>query len=234
MNKQDTKVTVLPDGPIQASRRGIPRLGPDDGVIDFDRARSSIIRRDSFGGKLIDVIDPKTGFCTGVRSNGFSRPVNDLTVKDGVSGGHNSMTRQVVLDRDRSGRYLDADGRVIRTVDMADSPIPCSAGRVADRTTKPQKKGRTVKPTGRDGGPRRPRNPTDYTLPNGTVIQVPGGQSGRFKQVELDSTYRVVAERQGKTLPADYKPTRAAEQAARALLKAARASLLKSHGIIEG
>lgn len=232
----DKKVTVLPDGPVarHTMRRGIPRLHPvNDGVVDMQAGLAMIQRRDPFGAKLVDVVDPTTGFCIYTRSPFYDLPNNGVGQnKPGVSGSHNSTTRQAMVEK-VSGRYLDADGRVVRTTDMGDAPIPSVSRDVPSTHTKTRKGAGSVDRGPVSGRIKRPTNPFDYVLPSGTVITIPGGQTGRFKQIEIESYIRVVAENNGRTLPEKLQITRAMKMAALAGLKQARASVLKKHGITE-
>lgn len=234
INKQDKKVTVLPDGPVRStSGRGIPRLHPvDDGLIDPDRHRAMIRRRDSFGAKLIDVVDPTTGFCRGVRSNAMDTPNNHGYIKPGVSGSHNSATRQVVVDQVAPGIYTDPrTGHVIRTCEMGDAPIPGVRRTSPSATTKTRKGAANVR-HGAAKPATKPATPFDYRLPSGQVILVPGGQSGRFSADEIAGAIRSICEKRKAPVPAVI--TREMKMAARAMLKQRRAGILKSNGITEG
>jgi len=113
------------------------RLHPvDDGLIRFPEERT-LTTHDRGGNPLRDVINPDTGFCTGVTS--------PLTVPDGmsvmqptpVSGAKSASTPDVQFDPDSELYYdlvrtSDSDpfGLVIRTTSDPDGPLPVTRIRV--------------------------------------------------------------------------------------------------------
>ena len=108
----------------------------DDGLLRSPEERT-LTTHDRGGNRLRDVINPDTGFCTGVTS--------PLTIPDGkgvinptpVSGAKSASTPDVRFHPDKEvyydlARNSDSDpfGLVIRTTDNADGPLPVTRVRV--------------------------------------------------------------------------------------------------------
>lgn len=177
------------------SRRGGVRLNPvTDGIIDHQRHMASVLRRDNFGAKLIDVVNPTTGMFSHVRSNLHSTPTNPVgcsTMKSGVSGSPNAETRdgdyrvRVARKGQHAGRkvYTDEQGRVVRTTDMGEEPLPLS---VVSAPTKPVKE-RAVRPA-------RASKSAKPTVPGGT------GSNGSITRDDIEAFIRAVAASRGQTV----------------------------------
>jgi hypothetical protein len=114
------------------------RLHPvNDGLIPGSDERT-LIRRDRAGNPLIDVVDPTTGFCIGVRSNLTFRDGESVLTPKSPSGGSGVDTR---FDSE-SARYYDyvrksdSDpvGIVVRLESDGDGRLPCSRVRVVKAT----------------------------------------------------------------------------------------------------
>jgi hypothetical protein len=111
------------------------RLHPvKDGLIPLPAERGLNVR-DRGGNKLVDTIDPKTGFCTGV-SSPLTLPEGHVLTAKPPSGG----SGQDVRFDSESARYYDliresgSDpiGLVIRTVADGDELLPCTRIRVVE------------------------------------------------------------------------------------------------------
>lgn len=171
------------------SRRGGVRLHPvKDGKINPSRHTESIRRTDIAGNKLVDVVDPESGFCVGVRSNIESAPVNPAgcsTMRSGISGTPSGtlalLATEIRVDSESGDRvYLDADGRRIRTTAMGERhgiAVPRSAG--TDIPAQTQKEGRRV-------SARAPKS-TTRPVPGGT------GDAGRITDADVESYIRALA-----------------------------------------
>lgn len=223
----DRKVTVLPQVPVKygwqqpsMSRRGGVRLRPSDGIIPYGENLYHIRRRDIAGNRLVDVTDPMSGFCIGVTSALESRPNNDLTVRPGVSGAHNTATRNgsaVRVESPKGRVYHEPweDGivqaRVFRTTDMGDALLPVA--RVSKPATE-RKKGRTVKPSGRTGDTPAPTTPA---LPGGT------GKDGRITKADCEAYLRVMMK--GRNIPITKEMLALAKQA----IKDRQAQMIKKN-----
>lgn len=197
------KVTVVDPVPVKysyrqpsLSRRGGVRLHPiKDGTAPIGEALTGMRFRDRAGNKLRDVVNPVTGYCTGVESALESEPRNQVgqPVRPGVSGTHTSYTRSICLEKRAAGDreyWTDEDGTVVRTVDMGESPIPLS--RVCP-APKPQKERRVRKSTGRTG----------------TSVPGASGPGGRITRSDCDALIRAMAKgRKIEITPAMRKDAR--------------------------
>lgn len=115
------------------------RLHPvKDGLIPQPHERG-MTKRDRAGNRLIDVVDPRTGFCVGVRSPLTVR--GPVTMASPMSGGNGpdvrfdpSSHRYYELVRDA---VTDPIGFVVRLVTDGDNFLPCSRVRIIRSTTAP-------------------------------------------------------------------------------------------------
>jgi hypothetical protein len=104
------------------------RLGPEDGVRRHPDERG-VTLRDRGGNKLIDVVNPHTGFCVGVRSPMSSdgeivRPARTVVPKKGrYSEMGDSGVPEKITRADKTV-YVDFEGRVVRTCEMDDEALP--------------------------------------------------------------------------------------------------------------
>lgn len=189
------KVTVLDPQPVRYSysqpsmRRGGVRLHPvKDGVLPMGEQLCYIRKRDRSGQKLRDVIDPQTGWVINVTSNLEACPNNHGAVRPGISGSHTVETRRadVVPAVDTHGRkvYRDAEsGRVIRTCDMAEAPIPSVKTATPTPAPKPQKERAMTRTPGRS------------TVPGAT------GPGGRITRSDCEALIRAMAATKGQAAP---------------------------------
>jgi hypothetical protein len=104
------------------------RLGPEDGVRRHPDERG-VTLRDRGGNKLVDVVNPHTGFCVGVRSpmspEGASvRQARTVVPKKGRYSELGDPGIPEKLTRTDKTVYVDFEGRVVRTCDMDDEALP--------------------------------------------------------------------------------------------------------------
>ena len=113
------------------------RLHPvDDGLIPLPDERGLRVR-DRGGNNLVDVTDPKTGFCVGVRSNLTTRDGVSVFPASPVSGGSPSVGSDTRFDPEHEVYYdlirssdTDPVGLVVRTVADGDAPLRTTRVRV--------------------------------------------------------------------------------------------------------
>ena len=185
------KITYLDPEPVRysgstpnLSRRGGIRVHPiKDGGLNPNAHQENILRRDRNGAKLVDVVDPETGFCTGVRSNLVSAPNyaagQEKPTRPAVSGGKSGVLKNlpdtVLVDTATGQRvYLDDEGRRIRTCDMGEGAIPAvPASARPDTGTRSTKRSASV--ARRDVSGAKPKR-----------VSVPGTASGTGRITDED------------------------------------------------
>lgn len=95
------------------------RLTHEDGRYPGTDERT-LTRRDMSGQKLRDVVDPRTGFCTGVTGPMFNSGEASVRAADPTSGGGEALP---TYDRDTGLWWVGNDRLVVRTVSTPDGPL---------------------------------------------------------------------------------------------------------------
>lgn len=136
---------------------------------------TTITTKDRLGNRLVDVVNPKTGFCTGVRSAGTITETV-IVPKGAASASHQEVLALPVYDQETGLWWVGEDRLVQRMVQTPDGPLKVArvvkasvadkldrraeaAGKVK-RAPKDGFKGRNSK-TGRAGKGRKASRPTD-------------------------------------------------------------------------
>lgn len=88
-------------------------------VEPLTRIRTS----DGRGGKLRDVVDPRTGYCTGVTSPTWTHGMPKRYEPEGVSGAVSKPEDNLRLDKATGLWYYGEDRVVVRTTDTPDGPM---------------------------------------------------------------------------------------------------------------
>jgi hypothetical protein len=85
---------------------------------------SMLRRRDLGGNKLVDVVNPMTGFCVGVRSPLESAPNNTpASPRPGISVSQDEVDNYPRYDTDKGVWFVGRDRLVQRMIDTPDGPL---------------------------------------------------------------------------------------------------------------
>lgn len=95
------------------------RLTAFDGLYP-DVTERGLIHRDRSGQKLRDVVDPRSGFCTGVSSPMHNSGEASVRPADGTSGGGEALPTR---DPDTGLWWVGNDRLVVRTTQTPDGPL---------------------------------------------------------------------------------------------------------------
>lgn len=95
------------------------RLTTFDGLYP-DVTERGLVHRDRSGQKLRDVVDPRTGFCTGVSSPMHNTDEASVRPADPTSGGGEALPE---YDRHTGRWWVGRDRLVVRTTTTPDGPL---------------------------------------------------------------------------------------------------------------